>query len=50
MSGWAAKKSGRNNEVTVRRGSIVYHKSSIKLPRGLIYFKPTEAGEGGGGE
>ena len=48
MSGWAAKKSGRNNEVTVRRGSIVYHKSSIKLPRGLIYFKPTEAGEGGG--
>ena len=47
MSGWAAKKSGRNNEVTVRRGSIVYHKSSIKLPRRLIYFKPNEAGGGG---
>ena len=32
----------------MRRGSTVYDKSSIMLPRRLIYFKPNEARGGGG--
>ena len=36
--------------VAVRWGSTVYDKSSIMLPRGLIYFKPNEARRGGGGD
>ena len=33
----------------MRWGSTVYDKSSIMLPRRLIYFKPNEARGGGGG-
>ena len=33
----------------MRWGSTVYNKSSIMLPRRLIYFKPNEARGGGGG-
>ena len=32
----------------MRWGSTVYDKSSIMLPRRLIYFKPNEARGGGG--
>ena len=32
----------------MRWGSTVYNKSSIMLPRRLMYFKPNEARWGGG--
>ena len=34
----------------MRWGSTVYDKSSIMLPRRLMYFKPNEARWGGGGD
>ena len=33
-------------EVSVKRESTVYRKSSIKLPGGLIYYMPTWRGKG----